>query len=465
MSILDVKFAWRFNPGQYPIWTWQPKKAGEPSVFAVKGAWRSGKTTAVFRRFTNNQFVHPNMRSLVVRRTYPELKDTSFPFIWNDLENPDNWHGRGLVSKVSQNDLILWTKNGGRIDFRSAIHHGREDPAKFGSISYGQIWIEEANEVSQTTFRTLLGRLSQKGMPLEMMLSFNPPDTRHWLFEEFGYAPNPQRALFTLTMEDNREHLPHGYIESFDHMPPSWRKRYIMGEWGILAEGTPVHPYYTEKAHVAKEPLKFDPRRPVLRGVDGSPTAVYFACVWAQLQYDGRLFVFRGKLWRNEGVKRFKRDIARISGTHYPGAKFVDFGDPAMLIESQIELRTMVDALRPELDVQPGAVAFVDRREAVDEWLLSQVPVDGHLIQALQIDPGPETEMLRDGLAGGYCLAKLDEKYDKKPRPDKSEHSHQVEAFQYLTTGVELVRWRGQLDKYKSDRRQLQSVDSGWMGV
>jgi len=466
MTIEIRNLRWAFNEGQQPVWEWQPPEPTKPSYQAVMGAWRSGKSTVVFRRFTKNQMNHSGMRSLIVRKTYVEHSDTTFPYVWNDPDNPDNWNKLGLIAKVKQDEMTIFTQNGGRVDFRSAIHGGREDPAKFGSISYGQILIEEAVEIGHKTFLTLMGRLSQKGMPLEMMLAFNPPTTRHWLHDEFVKNPRPQKSLFKLSMEHNRLYLPEGYIESLDHMPLSWRNAYINGDWGMIVEGDPVHPYYSEEQHVAPKMLLWDKQEPIIRCWDGHPTAVYFACVWMQLQKDGRLFIYRGKLWRNEGVRQLKKDAIRLSTLIFPGARFIDFGDPAMFVESKIELKSVADILYPEVKLEPGAVAFTERREAVDEWLLSQVSINGMLTQGFQICPNAETEMIREGLAGAYCLSKLDERYEKKDVPDKSEWSHMVEAMGYGITGLEIVRWRRLKDQDDSESRlEPVAAASGWMGI
>ncbi len=463
MTVQTVDIDWKFNRGQWPAFDWKPERPGEPCMLAMKGAWRSGKSTAVFRRFTQHHLDNPGLRSLVVRRTYPELKDTLFPWIWYEDENPDNWKRLGIIKKVNQDEMTIWLTNGGRVDFRSALKDKKEDPAKFGSIGYGLIWIEEASEITHKTFLTLKGRLSQMGMPLEMLLSFNPPTNRHWLHDEFVKVQEPQRQLYTLSMEDNREYLPKGYIESHDHMPPSWRKRYVDGEWGILTEGDPVHPNYDERKHVSEKPLMWDKREPIIRGWDGSVTAVYFACTWKQLQRNRRLFTFKTRIWINAGVANIKKDVLRLSTTWFPEARFIDFGDPAMQDDSQIEMMSVADKLLPEINLMAGARAFTARREALDEWLVASVMVDGQLVPAYQIDPGFDTEMLRDGLAGGYHIGELAEEYDKRPMPVKDEYSHICEAHQYGVTGLELVRWEGKMRDY--ERRKVEQPVASWMSA
>ena len=143
---------------------------------------------------------------------------------------------------------------------------------------------------------------------------------------------------------------------------------------------------------------------------------------------------------------------------YWPAYGCLDFGDPAMFIQSKIEMVSIADVMqRYKINLMAGAVAFNTRREVMAEWL--QRLSDKQ--PAFQINDVPETLMLRDGLAAGYVWPTLDEGYVTRKVPEKNEYSHIVEAAQYLITGLGDWMWADTIRK--APARPGGSL--GWMGA
>jgi hypothetical protein len=134
----------------------------------------------------------------------------------------------------------------------------------------------------------------------------------------------------------------------------------------------------------------------------------------------------------------------------------LDWGDPAMFIESKIEMVSIADVLqRHKIVLVPGAMAFTERREVTADWL--QRLADKK--PALQVNPGEETLLLRDALAGGYHWPDEKDDFQHKKVPEKNDSSHVAEAFQYLCTGMTDWLWANTNVKPPARR------DVGWMGI
>jgi hypothetical protein len=425
-------------------------KVGEPpAIVLMRGGWRGGKSTIALYKAVELTLGYPRNRGIILRKTYPELQDATVPFVLDALE--------GSGGKYFKDPMKYVASNGSEILFRSAVHDGREDPSKFGSIEVGWVWIEEASEIAYGTHAYLKGRLSMPGVPRIVMLTTNPPPKRHWLYEEFEVKALPRHGNFKVSSRDNKVNLAPGYIEMLEEQyGPSWVRRYVDGDWGILMTGTAVYPEYDERLHVASEPYIASPDRPVLRGWDAHPNGLYIGVVWAQLGPNRRLHVLRSELYERTGVKAAIQSVIQTTRQRFPLMGCLDWGDPAMFIESKIEMVSIADVLqRHKIVLVPGAMAFTERREVTADWL--QRLADKK--PALQVNPGEETLLLRDALAGGYHWPDEKDDFQHKKVPEKNDSSHVAEAFQYLCTGMTDWLWANTNVKPPARR------DVGWMGI
>lgn len=428
-----------------------------PAYLLLRGGWRSGKSTVALYKAIELTLGYPGNVGLILRKSYPELKDTTIPFVVQQLCAPNG------PCTMLKDPPTLEAPNGSKILFRSAVQDGKEDPAKFGSLELGWFWIEEASEVGHLTYSTLKGRLSMKGVPRIGILTTNPPDKRHWLFKEFETDARlgkwPSHASLKIDTRENAHNLASGYVEQLESQyGPSWVKRYLDGEWGVLATGDPVLPEYDEKLHVSAVPYMASPDRPLLRGWDAHPNGLYIGVVWAQLGPNRRLHHLRSELFERTGVKRAIEDVQAITRQYWPLMGCLDFGDPAMFIQSKIEMVSIADVMqRYKINLMAGASAFNTRREVMAEWL--QRLSDKQ--PAYQINNAPETLMLRDGMAAGYCWPSLDEGYVIRKVPEKNEYSHVVEADMYLLTGLGDWMWAQQVPRKDAALRSR----TGWMSA
>src|SRR3990167_10439260 len=125
-----------------------------------------------------------------------------------------------------------------------------------------------------------------------MILEGNPPSEGHWLAKLTNPSDpsyDPSIAVFTLPSTENWAFMTPAYRQTLEAMPASWRRRYLLGQTGFLASGTPVYPAFIESLHV--RPTAVIPDRPLIRSWDfGFRRA---ACAWMQRADSGQLVVHR----------------------------------------------------------------------------------------------------------------------------------------------------------------------------
>lgn len=464
-------------------------------IIAMKGGIRSSKSHCWHMMLTMECLAHPGLIALVTRKHLPTLRDTAFHYVLSDPSNPWNWTQLGIVAGQWADPMEILVDNGSVVHFRSTYQDGREDTTKFGSTSYGLIVVEEADEIGEKMIKFLIGRLSQKypeDVPRKMLLSFNPPLRGHHLHQTFaafektvpdvngdfrfienpGYRPQEadtqeSKRLITFDIEHNRENLPPGYIDSlYGEYDEEWVKRYMRGDWGVVMEGTPVLPEYRESHHVSKSAIYPAPNFPVLVGWDASATGIYIGVAWLQL-IGSRMHLFKSQLFRlgkDGSAKEAIRAALRLTKGWFPdhaGRQVMHFGDPTMVVKERINMLSIADILQDEhnISLELGAISHAERREDMADWL-SRSP-GGR--PAFVVAPGADTEHVREGLSGGYCYKGNPGDYITKKEPEKNEYSHEIEAIQYVLTGLGVIDWRKRVRQASAETRKRPA--GTWMGA
>jgi hypothetical protein len=164
------------------------------------------------------------------------------------------------------------------------------------------------------------------------------------------------------------------------------------------------------------------------------------------------------------GAVRFGQEQAHICKQDFKTVhEFEGWGDPSGNTDSSTDEKTPIDVVNAAGVPMQGTYTndFTIRREAV-AGLLTKLTVLGR--PALVISP--ECRVLRKGMAGGYCMKRLqvagDERFEEKPL--KNHYSHVCEALQYAAVGAG-EGWRaldgGQNRKVSVNVRVHRSVGPG----
>jgi hypothetical protein len=210
-----------------------------------------------------------------------------------------------------------------------------------------------------------------------------------------------------------------------------WMREYEL-HWDSY-EGLPVFPDFSRQVHV-KQNLGPQFGLPLLRGWDFGLTP---ACIVAQLQ--GRqLIVLHEFTEMNMGADRFADIVLPQCAVLFPQwigkGQWIDFIDPAGANRDQSNEGSCALTLDSKgLQCIPGAVAFEDRRKAVEK-LLTTFDKEGPCV----LFDSTTCPVIIRGLEGGYRYP--DSVLGREPnqlRPLKDEHSHPLDAFQYIATGIQ----------------------------
>jgi len=289
----------------------------------LEGAIRSGKTTVCLWKVIYSCAQHAGIQWLVCRysdaETRTKLKpriaelciDAGIPIVWNATE------------------MAYEFPNGSRVFvFGLKTQDQSTRYAKLRGLTLAGIYVDQAEELPFDVYEELKGRLSQRGMPQQLIVSPNPPSEDHWLAKEF---PEDNRfrgtAYYRTSLYDNAENLDPETIASLEAAYPPGHAKHgpmLLGQRGVNVMGQPVYgpldprepgtAAFQRTRHVRD--LLLLPDLPLLEAIDFGR---HHPCVvWAQFTSYGDLLALGGVMGQNIYLHDFVKVIQTYRQTWFP---------------------------------------------------------------------------------------------------------------------------------------------------
>jgi len=421
-------------------------------IRCIVGAVGSGKTSGasveLFKYIPDHLWATygiRNTRWVILRNTYPELRDTTQRTVFD-------WFPHGELRRQENIYTLKWEIEEGRHKgvklnveamFRSCDRP--EEIGKFKSLEITGYWIDESIEVAEEVKRILknrIGRFPRRCPERFGIETTNPPDVEHDTYSQFAWVTPPPGPVpsgqplkghvgFWQPPFENEANLPPNYYDRLreDYRDnPDWVEMYVEGKPGIIVKGRMVYTGFSKSIHVASEPLEW--KGDVLfRGWDNSGNCP--ACVVGQIPEPHRFEVLREFWTDREGIVDFTSRVVESCNSMYPGAYYVDWGDPAgstSYSRREGGFTSNAALMRDvcKVDVRPSENNLTVRIDAVQQ----RINRHGGLV----IDP--VCVRLINGFVGGYAYPKVPGTDQYGVRPMKNKWSHPHDALQYVCVGV-----------------------------
>lgn len=154
----------------------------------------------------------------VVRKSMPSLRATAMRDFFNILMGLEIYDE--ARHKKTEN---IYTINGNEIEF-----FGLDEPQKVRSRRRDYLWINEANELSQESFRQLNMRTNK-----QVFMDFNPSDEFHWIYDDI--LTRSDCKLVVSTYLDN-PFLPSEVVKEIEHfkeLDQNYWNIYGLGQRGV----------------------------------------------------------------------------------------------------------------------------------------------------------------------------------------------------------------------------------------
>jgi len=224
----EVRVEYRPNPKQEIFHGLTAKYRG------FCGGWGNGKTSGGCVEFFMLLLEYPGTKSIVARKTRPELRSTTWDMLVQGDTQPTGWHGipKEVIEQYNRSDLYIKLRNGSEI-------HGMplDDLKKLENYNLGLFMVDQAEEIEEEFLLKVQGRLRQVDSPRQGLFLFNP-NGHNWLWKRFIDPDRPEKwhELFKCveaTPFDN-PNLPTDYLEQFETLPQHWYDRYVMGSHEVF---------------------------------------------------------------------------------------------------------------------------------------------------------------------------------------------------------------------------------------
>ena len=418
------------HPTQQKLLDWVAEvRAGKSTVPGIPVLYLqhgvdSGGTRGMLAPLMECVFELAGLRVLIGRKDFNDLRlsvmETFFEILPQELL---------AESDAQEHRYVIKAKGGtSQVFFREL-----KDVKGLGSQEFGVIYVAEAHEIDVASYRTLKQRCRQQGFPTFILLEGNPPGHGHWLTnltdpKHPDYDPDITRL--TLSSYENKAFMKPGYLTMLEAMPPSWQRRYLMGEVGALTEGTPVYPAFQEPIHVHE--TKLIPDRPLIRGWDFGYRKA--ACVWAQQEDSGRLLVHKEWMAIETPEDAFIDGVITRTNLWFGARVARDYGDPAARNRDPHGVSALTRLTQHGIQMSYRQTTYGQRIPLINQRF-SQL-VGG--VPAITINPA--CQILIEGLMGGYRFPELVEGRDlnaKQEIPAKDGwFDHLADAFSYLMVNL-----------------------------
>lgn len=289
----------------------------------------------------------------------------------------------------------------------------------------------------------------------------NAPTVDNHVYKKFVKSPTEDRHLFKQPSgrsqdAENRFNLDPDYYERIiRNQDDHFVKRMVDNEFGYSRHGKPVFEKFNRAVHVAKYRIDFDPRLPLLLGIDISMNTLNPAAVFGQVKGSRLCFIDELYLGHGVGAGRFGAALRRKLDEEYHNVvKVRGWADPASEYGADKEggqlaaVETMAIALEiPILIPFGGSNELGIRLDAVKVELRGYHEPDSELL----ICP-VKCPLLLEGFDGKYRFKRRPEhaSTEFEEQPEKTHPwSDLMDAGGYLIGGV---RGRSAIIRNAADR-------------
>lgn len=271
------------------------------------GARGGGKSWALRKKITLMCLRYSGIKILLLRRTYPELKENHVNTLLVELKG---------LARYKETDKVFTFQNGSTIKLGYCA--SESDVLQYQGNEYDVICLDEATQFTEYQYQTLTACLrGANNFPKRMYLTCNPGGVGHeWvkrLFISRKYKQKEKAEEYTFipaTVFDNAvlmEKDP-GYVDMLNNLDEGLRQAWRDGNWDMLAGQ-----YFSEfdrSVHVI-EPFEIPKHWKRYRAIDYGLDCL--ACLWVAVDERGDYYIYREYAESDKVISAGASDITELS--------------------------------------------------------------------------------------------------------------------------------------------------------
>lgn len=295
----------------------------ETEQIDLEGAIRSGKTTAALRKVVRSCLKYPGIHWLICRYsdgdTSSKLRPV-FEHMCYQAGVPVQWHHDQRLYKLPNESWVY--------AFGLKAQSLAERYAKFRGVTLASIYNDQTEELPFDIYQELIGRLSQRGYPQQIVLTPNPMEEDSWLAREFPETNHiKHRKYYRVSIHDNAHNLDRATVERLERVYPAGHVKHrpmLLGMRGMNVIGQPVYgaldPHQPETAAFQRarheRSIEMDRGLPLLESIDYGK---HHPCVvWGQYTPWGDLRLLGGVMGHHLYLEDFAPIVQQYRARWFP---------------------------------------------------------------------------------------------------------------------------------------------------
>lgn len=278
----------------------------DPEII-ISGPAGTGKSRGLLEKLHLIALKYPGVRTLMLRKTRRSLTESGMVTYWTKIR--------------PELDGVQWRPSLQQYQYPNGsilAVGGLDKPSKIMSSEWDVIYVQECTELSEQDWEACTIRLRNGKMPYQQLLGdCNPDAPTHWLRQRVSAG---KTLMLESRHEDNPvlfdpktgQETPEGtrYLATLDALSGVRYQRYRLGIWAA-AEGTVYEDSWDPARNVVDRfPIPAD--WPRFLAVDFGYIHP-FVCLWAAVDPDGRLIIYRQLYKTKTLVEDHAKEIKRVS--------------------------------------------------------------------------------------------------------------------------------------------------------
>jgi hypothetical protein len=211
--------------------------AGTHRVVVFGGAIRGGKTYWLLLTLSYLALEYPRSRWVIIRRSLPDLKRTTFPSFSAILDDGINQY----VESWNRDTQVVTFINGSELLFMAESYDDDKDLNRFKGLEVNGAGLDEVNELQEQTFYKVQERIgswnkAEGRPPIVCMATCNPANNwvKSIIYERYKDGTLPEKWSFIPSKITDNPHIPAEYLESLKELPPVQYARFVEGDWDVM---------------------------------------------------------------------------------------------------------------------------------------------------------------------------------------------------------------------------------------
>ncbi len=198
-------------------------ESGQYRVIVFGGSIRGGKTTWLLITLVYLALQYPRSRWVIIRRSLPDLKRTTFPSFSSILNDGIDRY----VENWNRDTQVVTFINGSELIFMAESFDDDKDLNRFKGLEVNGAGLDEVNELQDVTFYKVQERIGSWNKaigqpPIVCLATCNPANNwvKDIIYNPYREGKLPERWTFIPSKITDNPHIPAEYLESLKELPP-----------------------------------------------------------------------------------------------------------------------------------------------------------------------------------------------------------------------------------------------------